>query len=113
MRPLFTSLFVLLLSGITLADEVQRRTANDGQLVMEGIPEIPEDLAPVLDRYQEIHTARFAAWSQDSKSIFIKTQPGNVTQLHRVSEPGGARSQITFGKEPVGEVVAQPNGKAH
>ena len=110
MRPLFTSLFVLLLSGITLADEVQRRTANDGQLVMEGIPEIPEDLAPVLDRYQEIHTARFAAWSQDSKSIFIKTQPGNVTQLHRVSEPGGARSQITFGKEPVGEVVAQPNG---
>ena len=110
MRPLFTGLFVLLLTGITSADEVLRRTANDGQLLMEDIPEIPDELPPILNRYQEIHTARFAGWSKDSRNIFIKTQPGNVTQLHRVSEPGGARSQITFGKEPVGEVVAQPNG---
>ena len=111
MRSLLTGLFVLLLAGITLADEVQRRTANDGQLVMEDIPPIPDELPPVLNRYQEINTARFAGWSSDSKSIFIKTQPGNVTQLHRVSKPGGARSQITFGKEPVGEVVSQPNGR--
>ena len=110
MRPLFTGLFILLLTGITSADEVLRRTANDGQLLMEDIPEIPDELPPILNRYQEIHTARFAGWSKDSRNIFIKTQPGNVTQLHRVSEPGGARSQITFGKEPVGEVVAQPNG---
>ena len=109
MRSLLTGLLVLLLANIASAAEVQRRTANDGQLVMEDIPEIPDYLPPILDRYQNIHTARFAGWSLDSDSIFIKTQPGNVTQLHRVTEPGGARSQVTFGQEPVGEVLPQPN----
>ncbi len=109
MRSLLTGLIILLLTGITSASEVQRRTANDGQLVMEDIPEIPKDLPLTLSRYQDISTTRFAGWAEDSKSIFIKTQPGHVSQLHRVSEPGGALNQLTVGDEPVGEVLRQPN----
>ena len=109
MRSLIIGLFILLLAGITSASEVQRRTANDGQLVLEDIPEIPDDLPLTLSRYQDISTTRFADWAEDSKSIFIKTQPKHVTQLHRVSEPGGALHQLTTGKEPVGEVLRQPN----
>jgi dipeptidyl aminopeptidase/acylaminoacyl peptidase len=78
---------------------------------MEDIPAIPETLPPILSRYQDIPAARFAGWSQDSKSIFIKTQPGDVTQVYRVTTPGGAHQQLTFGKEPVGEMLFQPNGK--
>ena len=109
MRTLLTGLFLLLLANTGSADQVQRWTANDGQLVMEDIPAIPESLPPILSRYQNIRSAGFSSWSKDSKSIFIKTRLGPVTQLHRVEKPGGARYQVTFGEEPVGEVALQPN----
>ncbi len=109
MRTLLTGLFLLLLIGSSSADEVHRWMANDGQLVMEDIPQIPADLPQLLSRYQNIRSASFAGWSKDSKHIFIKTRFGHVTQLHRINEPGGARYQLTFGEEPVGEVLVQPN----
>jgi len=111
MRTLLTSLLLLLLTSTTSATEVQRRTANDGQLVMEDIPPIPASLPQSLSRYQNIRSASFAGWSKDSKSILIKTRFDHVTQLHRVNEPGGARYQLTFGEEPVGEVLLQPKSK--
>ena len=108
MRILLTGLFLLLLSSNGMTADVQRWTANDGQLVMEDIPPIPESLPPILNRYQSIRSAGFSSWSKDSKSIYIKTRLGPVTQLHRVDMPGGARYQVTFGDEPVGEVTPQP-----
>ena len=111
MRTLLTGLFLLLLSSTGVTAEVQRWTANDGQLVMEDIPPIPESLPPILSRYQNIRSAGFSSWSKDSKSIFIKTRLGPVTQLHRVDMPGGARYQVTFGEEPIGEVALRPNSK--
>jgi dipeptidyl aminopeptidase/acylaminoacyl peptidase len=78
---------------------------------MEDIPEIPEELGPLLGRYQDIRSTRFAGWTMDSKSIIIKSQQGDVTQLHRVNAAGAARNQLTFGYEPVGEVLRQP--KSH
>jgi dipeptidyl aminopeptidase/acylaminoacyl peptidase len=109
MRKLLTGLFLLLLSSTGSTAQVQRWTANDGQLVLEDIPPIPESLPPILSRYQNIRSASFTSWSKDSKSIFIKTRLGPVTQLHRVDAPGGARYQVTFGDEPVGEVQLKPN----
>jgi len=111
MRKLFTVLVLALLIGNSVADEVQRRTANNGQLLLEDIPPIPASLPQMLSRYQNVRSARFAGWTKDSKSIFIKTRFDHVNQLHRVDMPGGARYQLTFGEEPVGEVLAQPNGK--
>jgi len=110
MRTLLNTLFLVLLAGTGSAAEVQRWTANDGQLIMEDIPPIPEHLPAVLSRYQNIRSASFASWSKDSKNIYIKTSLGAVSQLHRVDAPGGERHQVTFGEEPVGEVQLQPNG---
>jgi len=109
MRILLTGLFLLLLASTGSTADVERRTANDGQLIMEDIPPIPESLPPLLSRYQNIRSASFSSFSKDSKSIFIKTRLGPVKQLHRVMMPGGARYQVTFGEEPVGEVQLQPN----
>jgi dipeptidyl aminopeptidase/acylaminoacyl peptidase len=111
MRTVFTGLFLLLLANHGLAAEVERWTANDGQLILEDIPPIPASLPQTLSRYQNIRTATFTEWSKDSKSIYIKTRFGAVEQLHRVREPGGARYQLTFGEEPVGEVLRQPNSQ--
>ena len=111
MRTLLISIFLMLSANHCLAAEVQRWTANDGQLIMEDIPPIPASLPQTLSRYQNIRTASFSEWSKDSRSIYIKTRFGAVDQLHRVDKPGGARFQLTFGKEPVGEVRRQPNSK--
>jgi len=111
MRTLLIGLFLILLSGNGLADDVLRRTANNGQLLLEDIPPIPAALPQTLNRYQNVRSARFAGWGKDSESIFIKTRFDHVTQLHKVDTPGGARFQITFDEEPVGEVLAQPDGK--
>ena len=109
MRTLLSCLFLLLLTSSVSAAEIQRWTANNGQLIMEGIPAIPESLPQTLSRYQNIRIARFAGWTRNSKSIYIKTQLGEVTQLHRVDAPGGARYQLTFAAEPVSEVLRRPN----
>ena len=109
MRILLTGLFLMLLASTGSSADVQRRTANDGQLIMEDIPSIPESLPPLLSRYQNIRSASFSSFSKYSKNIFIKTRLGPVSQLHRVKVPGGARYQVTFGEEPVGEVQLQPN----
>jgi len=109
MRTLIIGIFLLLLTGHGLAAEVEYRTANDGQLLMEDIPEIPASLPQTLSRYQSIRSARFAGWTKDSESIFIKTRIGPVNQLHRVNKPGGAYHQLTFGGEPIGEVLRRPN----
>src|SRR5665811_934716 len=110
MRRLLFGLFLLFLSGMANTEEVILRSANDGQLLMENIPPIPETLPQTLSRYQNIRSARFSEWSRDSKSIFIKTRFGAVDQLHRVDKPGSARYQLTFGEEPIGEVSGQPKG---
>jgi dipeptidyl aminopeptidase/acylaminoacyl peptidase len=111
MRKTLIGMFLLLLATNNLAVEIRRSTANDGQLIMEDIPPIPAHLPQTLSRYQNIRSAAFSDWTNDSKSIFIKTRFGHVDQLHRVDMPGGARYQQTFGEEPVGEVSRQPNGK--
>ncbi len=108
MRTLLTVILLLLTGGHISAAEVQRRTANDGQLILEDIPPIPASLPQTLSRYQNIRSARFSGWSKDSDSIYIKTRFGHVSQLHRVDVPGGARYQLTFGEEPVGEMLRQP-----
>lgn len=108
-KHLITTFFLLLASSASAA-EVERRTANDGQLIMEGIPAIPPTLSRTIARYQNIRSARISGWSEDSKSIYIKTRFGPVSQLHRVDIPGGARVQLTFEDEPIGEVATQPGG---
>ncbi len=103
-------LTALALSAIASA-EVETRTVNDGQLVMEDIPEIPNAIVGALNRYQNVRAAGFRDWSHDGRSIYVTTGFGDVDSLHRVDMPGGARSQITFFDEPIGDISRQPGGR--
>ncbi len=91
--------------------DVQQRMVNNGQLVLQDIPEIPQHLAQTLNRYHNTRSTGFVGWTADSRSIYIRTRLDSVNQIHRVAKPGRTHSQLTFGKEPVGEVVRAPNGK--
>jgi len=109
MRTLMlTALFFLLV--LPAAADAERRVANNGNLVMEDVPEIPADIVNSLNRYQNVRSASFRTWSGDGESLFINTRFGDVGQLHRVDMPMGARHQVTFYNEPVGAVSRQPGG---
>lgn len=98
---------IFFLSQSALAD-IESRTLNNGNLVLEDIPEIPREIIDDLNRHQNIRSARFRGWSADSQSIFVATGFGDVDSLHRVDLPLGARRQLTFFDEPMGRVVRQP-----
>ena len=109
MRTLLLTLISFTLALPALAD-VKQRTANNGNLVMEDVPEIPAEIVDDLNRYQNVRSASVRAWSEDGNSLFITTRFGDVSNLHRVDMPGGARHQVTFYAEPLGQVTRRPGG---
>lgn len=106
-----TSTVASLLLCVSLsAHAFDQRTANNGNLVMQDVPEIPQRIVDDLNRYQNVRSAPFRDFSQDGESIFVSTRFGDVDQLHKVDQPGGARKQLTFFKEPIGSISRQPDG---
>lgn len=103
-----------LLNGILIlfTAVVQSQNRREvGNLVLEDIPEIPEEIKSRIQQYQNTRSASFADWLPADKGILISTRFGNTSQLHIVHEPGGARNQITFFDEPVtnGEFCPSPD----
>ena len=99
-----------LLACVAMAEDVARTFANNGQLIMEGVPPIPAEIVTSLNRYQNVRSASFRAWAGDGSGMYVATRFADVAQLHRVDEPGGARHQLTFHKEPLGAISSQPYG---
>lgn len=106
-----------LLASLTLAcfvcfagNDIHRRAINNGNLLLEDIPEIPEATINELERYQNTRSAPFEAWAGNGQSLYITTRFADVSQIHRIDKPGGARTQLTFFKEPIGGVSRQENG---
>ena len=79
-------------------------TANNDQLILQDVPEIPAELVERLNQYQSVRSAAFLDWTRDSKGIYIRTRFGDISQVHKVNAPGGARVQLTWLREPVGQV---------
>lgn len=90
--------------------DVERRELNNGQLILEDVPTIPQSVVEDLNRYQNVRSGNVLDWSADGRSLYISTRFGDVPQIHRVDMPAGARTQLTFYDEPIGGVSRQPQG---
>lgn len=104
----------LLLSIVPLragAEDASEWQANDGQLILQGVPEIPPALVERIRQFQNARSARFLDWTHDGKGMYVRTQFGDVSQVHRVGAAGGARRQLTWFAEPVGEVTRRRRGR--
>lgn len=101
---------VLIFAACTAVAEIAERRENNGNLVLQGIPEIPVEIANDLIRYQNVRSAAFRDWTEDGSGIYISTRFGDVSQIHLVRMPGGAREQLTFFDEPVSAVSRQNGG---
>jgi dipeptidyl aminopeptidase/acylaminoacyl peptidase len=65
-------------------------------LVVDGVPPIPADLAAPVSRYTESRPANFEGWHPGRREMLITTRFADTNQVHRVAAPGGARTQLTF-----------------
>ncbi|HIG24142.1 MAG TPA: S9 family peptidase [Henriciella marina] len=81
---------------------------TEGNLVMENIPDIPEEVSEKLRQYQNVRTHGFADWTDEG--VLIATRFGEVSQIHQVKTPLGARRQVTFYDEPIGGASVSPTG---
>lgn len=109
-HPQISILLLGILISASINAEVTTRTVNNGNLILQDIPEIPQTVVDDLNRYQNVRSAGFRDWSSDGNSIYISTRFGDVSQLHRVDRPGGARRQLTFYSEPLSGIQRQPKG---
>jgi dipeptidyl aminopeptidase/acylaminoacyl peptidase len=99
---------VLLLGGWLQAEEFVSSRANNGNLIMQDVPPIPEIVVSDLNQFQNVRSARMLDWTEDGRSLYVDTRFADVYQIHRIDMPLGARRQLTFFKEPVGEVLRRP-----
>jgi dipeptidyl aminopeptidase/acylaminoacyl peptidase len=108
------SLLILLVPALPLLAEgdAERRTVNNGNVILESVPEVPAELASRLRRYQNTRGAAFQDWAPGGDGLFVTTRFGNTSQIHWVAEPGGSRRQLTFFEEPAGGAERQPEGAA-
>lgn len=65
-------------------------------LVIDGIPAIPAELPEQVGRYTESRAAGLQGWHPTRPELLITTRFGDTNQIHRVLQPGGARTQLTF-----------------
>jgi len=99
------------LSGLAFAQEP---IANSGilqpgkNLKIDGIPDIPIELADKVRKYTEARGASVLDWHPTERSMLVSTRFANSNQVHRVADPGGARYQLTFFNEPVGNSAYEP-----
>lgn len=107
--------FVLSLSLMLGVGDVQAQVerVEKGNLVIEGVPEIPERIENRMQQYLSTRSAGLSDWLPTGDGMIVATRFGETSQLHLVEMPGGARQQITFFKEPVGGAAVCPDTKVN
>jgi len=91
------ALALLALVGTPAYADAEKPAAID----IEDVPAIPDSVVSATRPYLESRRADFLGWNTTDRSMLVKTRFGATNQLHVVKAPGGARTQISFGKEPV------------
>jgi dipeptidyl aminopeptidase/acylaminoacyl peptidase len=94
---------------LPLLANAQTVTPGDN-LVLEGIPAIPASVAESVARYTEFRSAAFDSWHPSRREMLITTRFADAAQIHRVNFPGGARTQLTFFRDPVSGAQYRPVG---
>ncbi|MBN1182115.1 MAG: prolyl oligopeptidase family serine peptidase [Bacteroidales bacterium] len=104
----------ILISTIVICTFVTYQSAGQtrkeiGNLIIENIPDIPDELRERLNQYQNTRGASSSSWSPNGNAMLMNTRFAETSQIHIITTPGGAREQLTFFKEPVGGGNFCPN----
>ena len=82
-------------------DAAPAAARSEGNIVLDGTPEIPAALVERLRQYVNTRSAGLRSMTDDGSAVLVTTRFGQTAQLHLVSTPGGARRQLSFNDEPI------------
>lgn len=99
------ALFLFTHPALSQKPDIIKPTDN---LIVKNIPEIPTAIASEVKQYTESRSAYPTDWHPLKREMMIATRFGNTTQLHYLKMPSGARKQITFFDEQVGNADFEP-----
>lgn len=101
-------LLVVCVTNVFAAFAATDYIAPGDNLVVEGIPKIPAQLADEVSRYTEFRRAWLGSWHPTRREMLIVTRFAETYQVHLVKFPAGARTQLTFFKDNVRGASYQP-----
>jgi dipeptidyl aminopeptidase/acylaminoacyl peptidase len=106
--PRFLRCFAVIVLLACFALAQSDHVAPNENLVVEGIPPVPADIASAADRYNNFRAAENSDWHPLRREMLVTTRFADTYQLHWVKTPGGARTQLTFFPDAVYEGLFQP-----
>jgi hypothetical protein len=89
-------------------DDTARVIKPGSNLVVEGIPPIPVEIAEATKKYTEAIPVGGGSWHPIRREMLVGKRVGNVGQVHMLSTPMGAPKQLTNFPDPVGGGSWQP-----
>lgn len=104
----FTILLAFLSTAVFYGQQKNNIVIPNENLIAENIPEISKELASQVKKYSESRGASLSDVHPNKNEIIINTRFGATSQLHRVLQPFGDRTQITFFDEPVAGASFEP-----
>jgi len=102
-------LLIFLLFSNAISAQKSNFIKPGDNLIVKNIPSISADISTEVRRYTESRSASAVDWHPSRREMLITTRFGNTAQLHYLKNPMGARTQITFFEEPVGNATFEPN----
>lgn len=77
-------------------------------LIVDGIPPLSVELVEQVGRYTEARAAAFVDWNPARPEALILTRFADTNQVHLVTQPGGARTQLTFFPDRINDATFDP-----
>lgn len=103
-----TAAFLLMLALPVAALAQSGLVAPGDNLITDGVPPLPARIAGAAGRYGDARAAAFWDWHPALRRMLVGTRFADAEQVHQVSVPGGARTQLTFFPDPVSGASYQP-----
>lgn len=82
--------------------------APGDNLIIDGVPAIPGELPEQVSRYTEFRSATLEDLHPTRAEMLIATRFGDTNQIHQITQPGGARTQLTFFPDRVESASFEP-----
>ena len=84
--------------------------AANANLLLQGVPPIPQSLAEAVGRYNDFRGHSFVGWHPKRREMLVahRKAGGNTTQLFRVAKPMGELEPLTDAADPVSAASYEP-----
>lgn len=103
------SLLLALYSLLARGGTAESTLMPGDNLIIDGVPSISQAVADRASRYTEFRTAALFSWHPQRREMLIGTRFGDTVQIHQVTTPGGARTQLTFFSDRMSSASYHPH----